>query len=221
MLAGCAKFPIVGTTRSTRIIVSMDVVGEIHTGVGVGGSPYIYMVGFRFSDLDTPIDSGPIPVVAPPWGNGFMAGHATHFVWWDPNAGNEYLIYQFRDPSTLAEWFPLGVPISSETVSPGVKRIKFEFDLSQLYPVQADRDALRSMQVNFFAMDKAPQAGTTKQWDSLGDSRLISSINDFVLIPLNTSAIYDNLRSGNLEPDGDQANPDLDIHDWSVEVRLQ
>lgn len=222
-LGGCAKFPDVSGPRSTRIICTLTVDGVIRTGNELGGTgnPLIYMVAFRFSNDDTPTTSGPIPVIAPPWGNGFVAGNATHFLRWDPTAADEYLIYRFQNETTLTEWFPIGTPILSEPVSQGSKRIRFEFDLQQLFPLELERDALRSVQVNFLTMDRVPQSGFSKQWDALGDSGTVTNINDFVTIPLTQNGVFDNRRAGNLEPTDDQPNPDLDISDWSIEIQRQ
>lgn len=222
-MAGCAKFPDNTGPRSTRIICTLNVDGNIRTGTEVGGAgaPFVYIIAFRFSNQDTPTTSGPIPVIAPPWGNGFVAGNATHFVRWDPTAADEYLIYRFRDETTLTEWFPIGTPIVSEHVNTGAKRIRFEFDLQQLFPTALERDELRSVQVNFLTMDRVPQTGASKQWDALGDSSLITTLNDFVTIPLLQNGIFDNRRAGNLEPTNDQPNPDLDISDWTVEIQRQ
>ena len=222
-LMGCAKFPDVRPGASVRLVFTLTVDGTIRTGQGAGGTgvPYIYMVALRFSDQENPTTDGPVPVVAPPWGNGFVAGQATHFVWWDPTASNEYLIYRFNNETTLTEWFPIGVPIVSDPVNTGSNRIRFEINLAQLYPTETERNALRSVQVNFLTMDRIPQTGTQKEWDALGNSLDIGSLNDAITIPLRQSAIYDNQRSGDLEPTDDQPNPELDISDWRVEVRLQ
>jgi len=221
-MMGCAKFPAVNPGASTRLIFTLRVNGAIRTGTepGNGGIPYIYMVALRFSDQITPTTQGPIPVVSSPWGNGFVAGKATHFVGWDPTSGQNYLVYKFNNPDTLTEFAAIGTPITEETVTTGSSRIRFELELAQLFPNIVDRDALKSVQVNFLTMDKIPvTSGDSKQWDALGNSNLLSSVNDYVTIPLTINGTLDNIRSGNLEPTGDQPNPALDIKDWSIEVR--
>lgn len=140
---------------------------------------------------------------------------------WDPTAATAYTVQKFVDPAVLDSWFPIGTPILTTPVTVGSRRIGFELDLAQLFPLQAERDALRSMQVNIMTMDRVPQSGSSKLWDALGDSTQSTSINDYLLIPLRTSALYNNSRSGNLEPTGDVSDPQLDISDWSVEVKLQ
>ncbi len=200
----------------------METVDPIRTGTEPGRpGAYVYIVALRFSTEDVPTDGGPIPVIGPPWGNGFVAGRATHFMLWDPAAGSAYTLYRFVNPVTLTDWFAVGVPIITENVIQGSRRIRFEFELGQLFPNQADRDALRTMQVNFLTMDRVPQSGSSKLWDALGDSRNITTVNEFVSIPLRTNGSYDNARSGLIEPTGDVSDPSLDISNWRVEVTLQ
>lgn len=221
-LTGCARFPDTPGATGTRLIFTMTVSGTIRTGQEPGGTgiPYIYMVAMRTSNDEVPTTQGPIPVIGPPWGNGFVAGNATHYVWWDPTASSDYLLYRFVDTS-LNNSVITGVPISVENVGVGSRRIRFELLLTQLAPTVADAEALRSIQVNFLTMDRIPQSGTQKDWDALGDGRIPSQVNEFVRIPLGRNGIYNNLTTAGLEPTGDQPNPELDISDWSVEVRLE
>ncbi len=222
MLIGCAKFPDTPGDRVTRLIFSMTMNGPVRTGQEPGGSgiPYVYMVAMRTSTEENPITQGPIPVIGPPWGNGYVAGNATHFVWWDPTAANDYLLYRFLD-TELNNRVVIGVPVASENVVVGSNRIRFELLLTQLVEVATDADLLQSLQVNFLTMDRIPQTGTQKEWDALGNGAIPSQINEFVRIPLGRNGIYNNLTTANLEPAGDQPNPELDIVDWSVEVRLE
>jgi hypothetical protein len=177
------------------------------------------MVALRPSTSSNPIDQGPIPVIAPPWGNGFVAGNCTHFVWWNPQQFPRYAIYKFQD-ALLNTYSQVGIPTNYREVAPGDKEIYFEMNLSQIEPDPVAAAALESLQVNFLTMDRIPQAGNTKFWDSIGDSRIPSQINDYLIIPLRSSALYQN-SDNNVEPRGDQVIPDLDIVDWSVEVRIQ
>ena len=212
LLAGCAKVPdgaVVATTK--RLIFTLRVQGEIR-------SDYGYFVALRPSLDLNPTTQGPIPVIAPPWGNGFVAGGVTHFVRWDPAQSPRYLIYQFRD-TNLLDFFQIGVPINYVEVTPGAKEIKFEIDLSQLVTNPLDQ---QSIQVNFLTMNRVPSGNSgSKDWDSLGDSRLPQEINDYITIPLRTSGVYDNARFSDLEPSNDAPDPDLEITDFRVEVRLQ
>ena len=214
LLAGCAKFPSgPGARRVTRLIFTLTVSSEINPN-------FVYIVALRPSTEDNPTTTGPIPVIAPPWGNGFVAGNCTHFVRWDVAQSPDYLLYSFLDPDLL-QYVAIGVPVNFEDVLPGGKVLHFDLDLDQIVP-KADLDTFRSLQVNFLTMDHVPQGGTgDKVWDALGDSRLPSGINQFVTIPLRSSGLYDNARFQDLEPSGDTTEPSLDIVNWSVEVRAQ
>ena len=77
-------------------------------------------------------------------------------------------------------------------------------------------------------MNRVSQSsGTNRVIDALGDTRLASEINNYVKIPLTTSGTYDNSRFNLIEPTSadnlttDCPDPDLDIVDWSIEVRRQ
>jgi hypothetical protein len=64
--------------------------------------------------------------------------------------------------------------------------------------------------------------GNTRNIDCLGDTNLQTDFNEPVKIPLATTGVYDNTRFNFLEPlNPDCPDPDLDIADWSVEVRKQ
>ncbi len=219
---GCAKFPsTIGPDSGTRMTFTMNVDGKIRNGTEPGsiGLPYIYMVALRFSTDPNPTTQGPIPVVAQPWGNGFVAGNATHYVWWNPQLSPRYGIYKFVDPQ-LNNSILLGSPITFEEVVTNAKRILFTINLAQLFPDKTERDSLRSVQVNFLTMDRIPTSGSNKFWDALGDGRQINQINDYILLPLKQNGTYNNIRSGLIEPQGDVPDPDLDIIDWQVEIQL-
>ncbi|HZH98845.1 MAG TPA: hypothetical protein VEX38_07720 [Fimbriimonadaceae bacterium] len=215
LLTGCAKLPDSGLIpQSRRLVFTMTVQGEINRN-------YVYIVALRPSADPNPPEQGPIPVVAPPWGNGFVAGNVTHFVRWDPLQSPNYLIYQFRNQS-LIEYFATGVPINYVDVQQGAKAIRFEIDLNQIAANQQVAESFQSLQVNFLSMDRVPQGDTgSKTWDGLGDSGLPLGVNQWVTIPLRTTGTYDNRRFNDLEPVNDTAIPDLDISNWSVEVRAQ
>jgi hypothetical protein len=214
-LVGCAKWPADPLPfQSRRLIFIMTLNREINPN-------YVYIVALRPSVEDNPPEQGPVPVIAPPWGNGFVAGTVSHFVRWDPLQSPNYLLYAFRG-ADLIEYFPIGVPIQFEDVIPGTRMLRFELEVAQLAPTPADAQNFRSLQINFLTMDRVPQGqGGTKFWDALGDGRLPSELNTWITVPLITSGLYTNQRFNFLEPSGDTPDPDLDIVDWSVEVRLQ
>lgn len=223
LAVGCAKFPDAPPeTRNARLIFTLTVAGKLRTGLeqDSGGLPYVYMVALRPSFDANPIEQGPIPVIAPPWGNGFVAGTVTHFMWWNPQQSPRYTLYQFRD-ANLTEYFQTGVPINYQDVPDGGATLRFEIDLAQIVPNPLDLPNVQSIQANFLTMDRIAQSGTSKFWDALGNSNLPSEVNFPITIPINLSGVFDNARLGQIEPQGDTPEPDLDIVDWSIEVRRQ
>ena len=213
LACGCAKFPsgVAGLT-SRRLLFTLTVAGQINPN-------YVYIVALRPSNLVNPIDQGPVPVIGPPWGNGFVAGNATHYVRWDPTTSPAYTIYQFRD-ALMAQWFPIGVPVNYTDLPTNGKTLTFELDLSQIASSPAAAAAFQSIQVNFLTMDRVPSGGTgSKVWDALGNGADPSQINTWITIPLATNGLYNNTRYNNLEPTGDVPDPNLDLSDFSVEVR--
>ena len=214
LLAGCAKFPAgAAATNDTRLIFSMTVAGAVR-------SDYVYIVALRTSEDPNPDSPGPTPVVTYPSANGFVAGQATHYVRWDPLQSRAYILYRFSDTG-LTAWREVGIPITQiDVAGDGAKKLGFELSTRQLADTVEGAGRLQSVQVNFLTMNKtAQQSGTGRVIDALGDTRLASEVNQFVRIPLTTSGIYDNARFNDLEPTGDTPDPDLDIADWSIEIR--
>ena len=123
LLTSCAKFPDTPDAgEGPRLIFRLKVDGKIRFGTenNVQSSPYIYMVALNPSELDNPTTQGPIPVIAPPWGNGFVAGNATHFIWWDPTQASPFTLYKFTN-ADLTQWSAVGVPINAVNASPAAR----------------------------------------------------------------------------------------------------
>lgn len=220
VLFGCAKFPSVSTNNFTkRLVFSMRVDTRLRTGLEEGGNglPYVYIVALRLSTDPSPTDSGPIPVVVP-GGNGFVAGIATHYVLWNPLASPAFQIWKFND-ATLNESSFIGVPLNYQPVQVGDNVLQFEIDLSQLIPI-ADVPTIQSVQVNFLTMNNTNTSGGGRLWDALGDGGDVTQINSYFTIQPNAAITYTNASTGSLEPQGDVTDPELDIVDWSIEVRL-
>lgn len=210
-LAGCARYPSSGIgSTGKRLTVTLTTASEINPN-------YVYIVAFRPSTDENPTTQGPIPVIAPPWGNGFVGGTATHFVRWDGFQSPRYQIYAFQS-GNLLEYFPVGIPVNYVDVTSSSRQIKFEIDLSQISGSLTPAD-IKSVQVNFLTMNVVPQgSGGDKVWDALGDGRIPSQINDYVLIPMR-AGVYNNASFQNREPSGDVIDPTLDIVDWQIEIR--
>lgn len=215
VIGACAKLPGGGAAaRATRVHVTIAFQNAISTN-------YIYMVALRPSTELNPTEKGPIPVVAPPWGNGFVAGDVTHFIRWSADQFPRYQIYEFND-DTLLNYRATGIPISYVDVNPGDKQLEFELDLAQIAPSLPDALAYQSLQINLLSMDRIPQGNTgTKIWDALGNGNLPSEVNSPITIPLRNAGVYDNARFLQLEPANDVLDPALDIVDFRIEVSPQ
>ncbi|ARU42340.1 hypothetical protein CCB80_14760 [Armatimonadetes bacterium Uphvl-Ar1] len=221
VLVGCAKFPAnpnIGNTK--RLSFKLRVDGQLRTGQGVGqsGLPYVYVIALNLSKDAVPTTTGPIPIVVP-GGNGIVDGNATHFILWNPLAQPQFQIFQFRNP-TLNEYFQTGIPVTFIPTNEGDREIQFEIDLSQLVPVVEVPD-FESVQINFLTMNNINTSGGGRFWDALGDGLQPTQINSPLTVRLNSSQIYNNQNQVFQEPQGDTPDPDLDIVDWSVELRIQ
>lgn len=216
LILGCAKFPDTPggpDSRRIRFVITLD---------GPVDPNYVYIVAIRDANDDTGATGGPIPVIQKPWGNGFVAGKATHFIRYDgvqPSGG--YLLNKFTDLVNLLTWIPLGVPYDFITPNPGDNRLEFTITLKQLRPPPDDPDDITSLQVNILTMDVVPNDPNyngSKFWDAFGDSTDFNSINDYITINVQQDRIYRNSVLQN-EAGGDVADPSLDIIDWLIEIR--
>jgi hypothetical protein len=214
---GCAKFPEGGGgvfTKRFRFVIRL---------AAPVNPNYVYIFAINDADDITGEHGGPLPVIAPPWGNGFVAGKATHFIRYDgfqPNGG--YAVFKFVD-QTLLTYFQTGIPISFTTPGPDDNFLEFEIDATQLRPNPNDALQIRALQINLLTMDRVitdPNDHGPKHWDALGDSRDPGSSEDYITIDTTGPRIYRNSDMQN-EPEGDVDDPSLDIVDWTIEVRTQ
>ncbi|MCG9895164.1 MAG: hypothetical protein MH204_06790 [Fimbriimonadaceae bacterium] len=219
VLAGCARNPAGGPgTAAPRLVFSAQVEGSIRTGFESGGTglPYVYIIALRLSKEDSPVGDGPDPVVVP-GGNGFVAGECTHYILWDPLRTPEFTLWRFTD-ETLNSFEQIGIPISYDNVRTGDDTLRVEVDLTQLVPPSEAEDYVTA-QVNFLTMNGTAVSGGGRIWDALGDARVSTEINRPFQFSLRSARTFTNLSLGSIEPSGDSADPDLDLTDWSVEVR--
>lgn len=214
---GCAKFPPgagEGPTRRLRFFV------ELAAPVNPN---YVYIVALNDANDPTGALGGPIPVISRPWGNGFVAGKATHFVRYDGfQPGGGYALYRFTDLQNLLTWVFVGVPVNFVTPGPDDRFLDFEIDLSQIRRPPQDPMDVRFLQINILTMDRVPTDPNDpreKIWDAFGDSRNPASINDYITIDIQTDRVIRSSDFPNLEPPGDVGDPSLDIIDWRIEVR--
>lgn len=212
-LAACARFPQVPEGAGVRrIVVEVQVAGRIRPD-------YAYFVLFNLSN-DPTGQSGPVPVVAPPWGNGFAAGAFTHYMRFDnlqPAGG--YGLYRVIPNTNLSVSEYIGPPRASEPVGAQSDRLRFEIDLTQFIRDPVAAAEMRFIQLNIIATDRVPTDPNDtrpKVVDALGDPAL--GISQYLNIRIDQNRILRNADT-NLEPRGDVPDPDLDIVDWRVEVR--
>jgi hypothetical protein len=234
-LPGCAKAPSgVTGTSGTQLIVSMTVSGKIR-------SDYYYFV--LFNPITTPAAStGPVPVVAPPWGNGFAAGAFTAYLRYDGSQPySNYGIYTVVAGSNLLQSQGPGAPTQYTPVQqdPGTGQltgntIQFQIPLSQIAATSGlTVSQIQYVQVNFVATNRIPvnpTDTTPKLFDALGDPRTSGGLNDPVTLAVTQAGLFQNSNQITPESSGDvgefvngsfQSNedPDLDITNWTIEVR--
>lgn len=212
--SGCARFPANPTPGGVaRVIVELRLDGRVKP-------EYLYFAIINFSN-DSFGAEGPLPVVQPPWGNGFAAGAFTHFVLYSGVRGG-YGLFQGSPLITLDASIPLGPPSSFEPVGTDSRILRFEVDLTQFIPDVDDARAMRFAQVNLMCADRAPidpHDQASRFWEAFGDGRSPADLSRFITIRLDQNRIYRNVDFAQLEPSGDVPDPDLDLIDWSIEVR--
>lgn len=226
LMAGCAKFPENGGTNTTHVVFRMRVSREINPN-------YLYYVAIRTSTDPNPDSNGPIPVASYPAKNGFVAGQPTHFVSFNPYIARPFTVSKFNtrtpdasdtNPIDLTSWTDVAIPLNYTTYADGIKELSFEISLDQLTGGNIpDANALKSMQINFLTMNnRSTSSSSNRVFDALGNSTSSTDINTFLKVPLSYSATYSNSTTTINEPANDTVggnDPDLDIVDWSVEVR--
>ena len=228
-LVGCAKFPEEGATgKNTQVKFTMTVAGRIKPN-------YIYVVAIRWAKDNPPFDRdrGPIPVIAPPWGNGIIAGRANVYVKWDAFQSPEYQLFEFEDPipdnafpvdgqAYLTQDTLKSIPLNVRDIGENDRTLEFTLDLSQIAENAGDIPLLRNLQVNFLTMDRVPQGNDTggKFWDGIGDNDSVFDAGNFLTISLDQNNIYSNTQGQfeGIETQSDVPDPDLDIVDWSIQV---
>jgi len=225
----CAKSPggtDNGSGTGPQLLISMTVKGRIRPD-------YFYYVLFNNAG-DTSGANGPIPVVTAPYGNGFASGAFTQYLEYNqsqPNAG--YEMYAVVPNTGLRQSQPLGAPLQFTPVQTGGSTIQFRIPISQLATTAIPAGSIKNLQINFITTNVVPTDPNytgTKLFDALGNSTEIGSINNYLTIPTTQARIFNNSTSVTPEPAGDVAEsgngtfqsvnePDLDIVDYSIEVR--
>lgn len=207
LLCGCAKFPSNQVQPSGKqLVITMTVAGRLNPS-------YFYFVAFNTNGDTT---QGPVPVVGPPWGNGWGTGNITFFVRYTQGV---YRIFRIVPGTNNLGIVDTGAqPIGFVDPGPSGKTLRFTIDVSQIATTELPADQLESLTVNFISTDIQPEDPNfpgPKYYDGLGETG-----NDFLTISLAGNRLYSNSEF-NIEPSGDVLNgdPDLDITDWSIEVQ--
>ena len=244
--AGCAKSPSGGSTSPVsgpQLIVTMTVAGNINPA-------YYYYILFNVNNTPGPNNSsvtGPVPVVATPYGNGYAAGAFTNYVEYNgTQPGGTNFNYYVVDP-TLFISKPLGQSRLVQAQAVG-STLTFQLPLAYLATSTATVDQINSLQVNFITTNVVPVNGqnitTSKYFDALyppqqaGNSYvnlIIRSVNGTLMANTFTNngsgvnessgdvAQYVNgvpeIVSGTT-PDGVTSN-DLDITNWTIQLTSQ
>ncbi len=206
--AGCANFPDNATpTTGTRLIITMTVAGDIDPN-------YHYFVAFDTSGRVSP---GPLPVVGPPWGNGWGTGSITNYVVYDAaQSQGGYGVYRITSGTNLLGNVYIGPPVNFNIPPLGTNRLQFTIDLGQLATPTVPDPSLGLININFITTDVIPidpNYSGPKFFDGLGPTG-----NNFITISTNTSQVFSNSQT-NIESGGDVPVPNLDIVDWSIEIQ--
>ena len=238
---GCAKSPSSGSTSPVsgpQIIVTMTVAGNINPN-------YYYYILFNVNNTPGPNNTsvtGPVPVVATPYGNGYAAGAFTNYVEYNSGLpGGANFNYFVVDP-TLFNSQPLGVGRLVQHNAAG-STLTFQLPLAYLATSTVTAAQINSLQINFIATNVVPVNGqniaTAKYFDTLyppqqaGNSyvQIITRDSNGTLLTKN----YTNIDSGVNESSGDVAQyvngvpvivsgttgdgvttNDLDITNWTI-----
>jgi hypothetical protein len=215
LLAGCARTPPGATTGAqTLVTFEVQVAGQI-----VPGDPnaYYYIV----LDTDNNPATGPIPVVARPWGNGYAAGSYTHYVLYHNGV---FGVYESIDPNHTTSTY-LGRPLQGgiTTTNRPNDTLFVQVDRAQIADIHPD---VRAIDVNVISTDRVPldpQELTVKVVDGLG-----ASGNDYVTIPFGFTTVYTNGVDPDpahpetpRDADGLANNPNLDLINWRITVQTQ
>jgi hypothetical protein len=215
LVSGCARTPA-GAVRAParQLVLDLTVAGRIQPNLQY----YLAL------DLGPDPNTGPLPVVGPPWGNGWGTGSITHYV---VIRGGQALVFRFRPGTNLLATEPLGRPFDFRPPTPAAPgRVIVTLDLDTLVTPATE---VPTFTYNIIATDMTPldpQFPGPKLVDAFGRSG-----NQFVTLSALQNRVFANDDlSPPVEPPDDVFRapdltaapvPDLDIVDWRVEIRRQ
>lgn len=210
---------------------------------------YYYYVLFNVNNTPGPnrtAVTGPVPVVGPPYGNGFAAGAFTNYVEYNGGVpgGTGFGFYAISADLLQPKYLGSTGYLVTSAVSPG-NTLSFQIPLAQLAPSGLTVDGINQLEVNFVATNVVNVIGdslsTPKYFDALN---LPTSTGSFVDINVRTAGgavqqgLYQDSLTNNEGP-GDVAQAgngvpqvvtgtvsgvttdDLDITDWSLRLNPQ
>ncbi len=236
---GCARAPA-SAGSGVRLVVTLRFNGPINDN-------YQYFVLLR-NAADASGQNGPVPVIAPPYFNGFATGQNTATAGFTDMVEYSRVQRQFTtsgyclyhlpggisgDPNANV-FEPRGEPDRAQGPA-GSAVLQFELDLSRLQPGATEPDPNngerpRYLQVNVLATTTTPNdpvnLDTAKVIDALGDQRPGSgTFNMHVTIDTATNRVYNSSQSPGdtfYEPDLDTyptaSDPAIDLLSWSIQV---
>jgi len=244
LLAGCAKAPSSGITSPTsgpQLLVTMTVAGRINPS-------YYYFVLFNVNNTPGQNNSGPtgpVPVVAPPYVNGFAAGAFSNYVEYNQGVpgGTGFGFYSIDSRLTTPSYLGSSGYLVTSQVSGGT--LSFQLPLAFLATSAVTADQIQTLQINFVTTNAVQVVGndfgTPKYFDALYTPD--QSGNNFVKIIVRTAAsgpvMQLNYTNTNIEGGGDVAQyvngvpvivsgvqngvtvADLDITDFTIRLNLQ
>lgn len=210
MVGGCARLPPSKTALSGK---RLHVVIRFRSPINPNHHYF-----FLINNANDQNASGPVPVLNPPYGNGFATGSGggtsgfSDFVEFDSLQPQGYALYHALGDSNRSNFVFEGQPVAFTTPDNNDPRtanlLQFDIDLSQLIvdgngqplpdATQAATlaNAIRFLQINLVATDVIPRDVATpivRQVDSLGDSRTLLGASSFLIIDVTQiGRIYDN-----------------------------
>lgn len=244
LLAGCAKAPSSGITSPTsgpQLLVTMTVAGVINSG-------YYYFVLFNVNNTPSANNSGPtepVPIVAPPYVNGFAAGAFTNYVEYNQGVpgGTGFGFYSIDSRLTTPNYLgSTGYLVTSQVTG---STLSFQLPLARLATAAVPVDQIQTLQINLVATNTVQVVGndfsTPKYFDALYPPD--QSGNNFVNVRVRNTAGGPvqqlNYLNTNIEGGGDVAQfvngfpvtvsgvqngvtvADLDITDFTLRLNLQ
>lgn len=237
LLTGCAKSPSgINTTSPAsgpQVFVTMTVAGTLNPN-------YYYFILFNVNEAKGPGTgiTGPVPVVAVPYGNGFAAGAFSNYVEYHngqpggTNFGFWTISTDLLTPSYLGSSSPYLVQSQA-----GNNTLTVQVPLAALATAGTPVAGIENLEINLIATNAVPPPSdtlTSKYVDSLYPTTDPGNLNRFIIVPTTQSGFYQNSDQG-IESGGDVTQyvngfpttvttsqlsdvADLDITDWSVRI---